>query len=99
VRQGSRDHPEVHVVAGCVVNGTDTDGRESVERVVDAQAPMFWGHYRVAPDGAQLWLADYDDREAAIDAAKAQARRRPIYLEHDGILTLVSGAALRGRPA
>jgi len=78
------------VVAGCVVTGIDADGREVTERVARGQMPMFWGHYRLASDGRQLWLADYNDRESAIAAAKDQARSRPIYVEDSGLLIRVS---------
>jgi hypothetical protein len=77
-------------VAGCVVTGTEPDGCEIVERASVGQVPTFWGHYRIAEDGRQVWLADYDDRGSALGAAKAHAGNRPTFLEDNGILTLVS---------
>jgi hypothetical protein len=88
--RGSRDHPEIYVVAGCLVTGTEPDGREIVERATIGQVPLFWGHYRLTEDGRQQWIADYDDRQSALVAARADAGNRPIYFEDNGVLTLVS---------
>jgi hypothetical protein len=82
-------HREIHVVSGCVVTGTDAAGHEVVDRVAVGQSAMFWGHYRVAPDGRQLWIADYDDLKSAMDAARAQAGRRPFYVDVDGELRII----------
>lgn len=77
-------------MAGCFVSGIEPDGREIVERVSNRQSAMFWGHYRIAEDGRHRWIADYDDRESALAAAKLDAGTQPIYVEDNGILSRVS---------
>jgi hypothetical protein len=77
-------------VAGCFVSGIEPDGREIVERVGSQESAMFWGHYCIAEDGSQGWIADYDDRESALAAAKLHAGTQPIYVEDNGALSRVS---------
>jgi hypothetical protein len=83
-----RSHPKVHVVAGCVVVATEANGIEEVERAVERR-PEFWGHYHLAADGRQVWLADFDEREEAIESALAAAGGSPVFVEDEGVLTRV----------
>jgi hypothetical protein len=79
-------HPRVYIVAGCALTPAMIGVGEEVERVSSSTEAEFWAYYLVAPDGRQVWQADYTERDSVIAAAHAVAGGAPVFIEENGRL-------------